>query len=100
VLFEVATDVLVTWGTLFVPNSASSDFSAAELGLMTGLDGAVAIFDPDGMKVRPQSEAWIPRRIPRAAIRQVFVRDEAALTDLLSWPVQPREVQAKRIGIL
>jgi hypothetical protein len=99
-LFEIATDVLFTAGTLFVPgNSAASSFLAADLRGMTGLDAVNALTDGGG-RLRPQSEAWIPRRIPRAAIRQVFVPNEAARDELLTWLDQRPDVGTPTVALL
>lgn len=100
-VFEVATDVLLTSGTLFVPgNSASSDFSATDLKVKTGHSAAMGLLEAEGRGPRHQAEAWIPRRVPRAAITRVFVHDQHARTELLIWLERRPDVPAPEVRLL
>jgi hypothetical protein len=76
VVIELHTDVLYGIGTLFIPgNSASSLWDVAQLAALTGQAALASLFHA-GRPVS-QAEAWIPRLIPRVAIRSLHVPDEA-----------------------
>jgi hypothetical protein len=101
VLYEVSPHVLLTSGALFVPgNSASVEFPADSIGLMVGAPWAEELLGGPGHAPPPQSEAWVPRRVPRAAIARVLVHDQDAQTDLLNWLRQHPEVRVPEIALL
>jgi hypothetical protein len=101
VLYEVSQDVMLTSGVLFVPgNSASAEFSAASMALMVGAQTVTGLIGRHAHSLPPQSEAWVPRRIPRAAITRVLVQDESVRTHLLTWLGRHPEVRVPEIGML
>lgn len=76
VLLELAPDVLLGDGTLFIPgNSASASFSASSLASQTGLPAAEGLFLSGG--VAPQAEAWVLASVPRIGIRAIHLPDTA-----------------------
>lgn len=87
VLLEMAPDVLLGEGTLFIPgNSASRTFSASSLKSMTGLRAAEGLFATG--QLAAQAEAWVPSFVPRVGIRAIHVAD-AVLGRLASRGVEP-----------
>ena len=85
VLIEVDSQALLTSGALYVPgNSAASGFTASDIRAMTGLSAMQAVVSPVSGEMAPQAEAWIPKRIPRAAIKRVLVSGSSGRDELVA----------------
>jgi hypothetical protein len=83
VIIEVAPDVLVGSGTLFVPgNSAWSGFDAETLRQLTGSDAFERLWLPGSTVPVSQSEVWVRSWIPVGSLVRLHVEHEGARESL------------------
>jgi hypothetical protein len=85
VVLEVNPIVALGSGTLFVPgNSASLTFAADDLVTLQGASAFERVWPAGQRDAASQSEIWVRARLPRPAIRKVFVETPTLADKLLA----------------
>jgi hypothetical protein len=77
VVIAIDAEILVANGTMFVDgNSAATSVALGRIKSGIGMEGLTRIFDARG-GIKPQSEAWVPNRIPAPTIRSIHVQEDS-----------------------
>jgi hypothetical protein len=99
VVIAVDAESLVADGTMFVDgNSAATSVALDWVKSGIGAAGLARIFDASG-RVKPQSEAWVPTRIPIPAIRAVHVEGQSMASRVIA-AIEAYAPEARGLSVL